>query len=411
MKKKSPGAKLGGSFSAGNSLMRVYFAPCGIGLGHVGRCIPIARKLLERKVQVLFSTYREGISYVEKEKLPLVKVLPIGFQVKPDGTIDFRQTAVNPGPFLASFTLLKQVNEEVENIKKFDPDVVVSDSRISPLLAARILRIPRICILNQFQVIIPRRKRFLRLARFADSVTLTLIGKMWTSGNMTLIPDFPKPYTICAGNLNIPKSYKKSVKLIGPILPIRPEDLPNKNELRKKLNLPIDKPVVFASISGPVREKAFLTGILRKILLEFPDDYEVVMSLGYPQAENTPIRHKNMTIYKWMPNRFEYLKTCDLVIGRSGHGTMTQCLCYGKPMILVPTPNHTEQIINAKQAEDLGVAKIIPQEKLSKERLLKLVKQMLTGKIQEKLREVQRSVSRYDGLKTVVETIIETIER
>jgi len=391
--------------------MRVYFAPCGIGLGHVGRCIPIAKKLLKRKAQVLFSTYREGISYLQKEKLPFVKAPPIGFQVKPDGTIDFRQTAVNPGPFLASFTLLEQINAEVESIGKFNPDVVVSDSRISPLLAARILRIPRICILNQFQVIIPRRRRFLRLARFADSVTLTLIGKMWTSGNLLLIPDLPKPYTICAGNLNIPKSYKKRVKLIGPILPTRPEHLPDEKVLRKKLQLPKEKPVLFVSLSGPVREKAFLIGILRKILLGFPEDYEIVMSLGYPNTDSNPTRYKNVTIYKWIPNRFEYLKTCDLVIGRAGHGTLTQCLCYGKPMILVPTPNHTEQLSNAKQADDLGIAKIIPQEKLNMERLLKNVRQMLKATVQKRLREIQREVLKYDGLRTAVETIVAMVNK
>jgi UDP:flavonoid glycosyltransferase YjiC (YdhE family) len=386
--------------------MKVYFAPCGIGLGHVGRCVPIARKLLEKNAQVIFSTYREGIRYIEQEKLPLIKAPPIGFQVKPDGTVDFRQTAANPGPFLASVTLLKQIDAEVQAIEGFKPDVVVSDSRVSSLLAARILRIPRVCILNQFNVIIPRKKRFLRLAKFADSITLAMIGEMWTSGNIVLIPDFPQPYTICAGNLNIPKSYKKNVKLIGPILPTHPNELPTKKELRKKLNLPLDKPVIFAPISGPFRERAFLTGILRKILLEFPEDYEVVISLGYPNADNKPIRYGNVTIYKWVPNRFEYLKTCDLVIGRAGHGTLTQCLCYGKPMIIVPTPNHTEQLSNAKQAKNLGIAKIIQQDELSREELLKSVQQILLDETSTRLEEMQKEALEYDGLKNAVEIII-----
>ncbi len=390
--------------------MRVYFAPCGIGLGHVGRCVPIARKIWEKNAEVMFSTYREGIRYVEREKFPLIKAPPIGFQVKPDGTVDFRQTAVNPGPFFASFTLLKQINAEIRAIESFKPDVVVSDSRISPLLAARILRIPRICILNQFQVIIPRKKHFLRLARFADSITLTIIGKMWTSGNTVLIPDFPPPYTICAGNLNIPKSYRKNVKLIGPILPAHPDELQTEEELRKKLKLPADKPVIFAPISGPIRERAFLTGVLRRVLLEFPEDYEVVMSLGYPNADDKPIRHDNVTIYKWIPNRFEYLKTCDIVIGRAGHGTLTQCLCYGKPMILVPTPNHTEQLSNAKQAEDLGVAKTIQQKELSKEKLLKSVQQILKSETPKRLKEIQKEVAKYDGVENAVKTVIEMAE-
>lgn len=390
--------------------MKVYFAPCGIGLGHVGRCVPIARKLLERKADVLFSTYREGIQYVKSEKMSLVKAPPIGFQVKPDGTVDFRQTAANPGPFLASFTLLKQVNAELKTIGNFKPNVVVSDSRISPLLAARILGIPRICILNQFQLIIPRKKRFLRLAKFADFIALTLIGKIWTSGNFVLIPDFPPPYTICTGNLNIPKFYRRNVKLIGPILPVRPDELPTKKELRRKLDLSTDKPIIFVPISGPTRERAFLTEILTKILLEFPEEYKVVMSLGYPNADSKPMQYGNVTIYKWVPNRFEYLKASDLVIGRAGHGTLTQCMCYGKPVILIPTPSHTEQLSNAKQAEVLGVAKTIHQEKLSKEKLLESVEQILKGEASQRIEEVQREILKYDGLRTAVETIIEIAE-
>jgi len=390
--------------------MRVYFAPCGIGLGHVGRNVPIARKLVEKNVEVIFSTYQEGIDYVEQEKLPLIKAPPIGFQVKPDGTIDFRQTAVNPGPFFASFTVMKQLNAEIKAIESFKPNVVVSDSRASPLLAANMLGIPRICILNQFQVIIPRKKHLLRLARFADSMTLAIVGKIWTSGNAVLIPDFPEPYTISTGNLSIPKSYRKKVKLIGPILSTHPNELPTENEMRRKLKLPMDRPVIFAPISGPIRERAFLIGILRRILLEFPEKYEIVLSLGYPNADTEPIHHGNLIIYKWVPNRFDYLKACDLVICRAGHGTLTQCMCYGKPMILVPTPSHTEQLNNAKQAEKLGVAKVIEQEELNKEKLLENVQQILESKISERLEQIQKEVLEYNGLENAVEIITEAAE-
>lgn len=391
--------------------MRVYFAPCGIGLGHVGRSIPIAKKLLEGNSEVIFSTYFEGVRYVERENFPLIKAPPIGFQVKPDGSVDFRQTAVNPGPFFASFTLMKQVNAEVKTIGTFKPDIVVSDTRISPLLAAKILGIPIICILNQFQMRVPRRKHYLRLARLADSVALTIVGKMWTSGSTVLIPDFPQPYTISLGNLTIPKPYRKNVKLIGPILPRHPNDLPTKEKLREKLKLSKDRPVIFAPISGPTIEKAFITGILRKVLLSFPKDYEIVMSYGYPNADNKPIRHGNVTIYKWIPNRFEYLKASDLVIGRAGHGTITQCMCYGKPSILVPTPNHTEQLSNAKQAENLGVAKIVLQERLGKERLLEGVRQILQAETLDRLAEVQKEAAKYDGLKNAVKTVVEVAKK
>jgi UDP:flavonoid glycosyltransferase YjiC (YdhE family) len=227
---------------------------------------------------------------------------------------------------------------------------------------------------------------------------------MWTSGNTVLIPDFPAPYTISLGNLYIPKSYRKNVKLIGPILETRPNELEDEETLRKKLELPADKPTIFVPISGAIKEKAFLTGILRKILLEFSEDYEIVMSLGYPDNDSKPIRHGNVTIFKWIPNRFEYLKACDVIVARAGHGTITQAMCYGKPIILVPTPGHTEQINNAKQARDLGVAKILLQKELSKETLMKTVKQILSV-TDGKLKAIQQEVLQYDGVDDVVKTI------
>jgi UDP-N-acetylglucosamine--N-acetylmuramyl-(pentapeptide) pyrophosphoryl-undecaprenol N-acetylglucosamine transferase len=191
---------------------------------------------------------------------------------------------------------------------------------------------------------------------------------------------------------------------------VHSNSLPTEKVLRKKLGLSIDKPVIFVPISGPIKEKAFLIEILRKILLQFPENYEVVISLGYPDADNKPIRHGNVTIYNWVPNRFEYLKACDLVICRAGHGTITQCMSYGKPMILVPTPSHTEQLNNAKQAENFGIAQIVQQEELGKEKLLKSVQQLLESKVHERLEEVQGEILKHDGLENAVKTIIEMAE-
>jgi UDP-N-acetylglucosamine--N-acetylmuramyl-(pentapeptide) pyrophosphoryl-undecaprenol N-acetylglucosamine transferase len=387
--------------------MRVYFAPCGIGLGHVGRTIPIAKELIKKNARVMFSTYTDGIPYVEREGFPLFKAPPIKFQVKPDGSVDLKRSLVNPGPFVAPITLLKQINAELRSLGEFKPDIVVSDSRLSTLFAARILRIPRICILNEFQVIIPRKRRLLRLAKFADYISLTLIGEMWINGNTVLIPDFPPPYTISEGNLNIPKSYKKKVKLIGPILPVRPNELEDKKTLRERLHLPTGKRVIFVPISGPSEQKPFVTATLSKILTAFPDNYEIILSLGRPGKTEAPTRIRNVTIYEWLRNRFEYLKACDLMIARAGHGTLTQCMCYGKPMILIPTPSQTEQLTNAKQAQTIGIAEIIPQNQLNLERLLTTAKKMFETAIPEKAEQIAKEVLQYDGLANAVKIATE----
>jgi UDP-N-acetylglucosamine--N-acetylmuramyl-(pentapeptide) pyrophosphoryl-undecaprenol N-acetylglucosamine transferase len=101
------------------------------------------------------------------------------------------------------------------------------------------------------------------------------------------------------------------------------------------------------------------------------------MSLGYPNSSAEPVTEGNLIVHGWIPNRFEYMKACDIVISRGGHGTMSQSICYGKPAILIPTPSHTEQFNNSKKAVDLGVAEIIMQEDLNRDTLLAAVKKML----------------------------------
>ncbi len=391
--------------------MRVQFSPCGIGLGHVGRCIPIAHRLEENGAEVLFSTYKEGTQYLLQENLPVVEAPEIEFLVKPDGTVDFKRSIISVGPFFAAFTLLKQVEAEIETMKAFKPDIVVSDSRVSPLIAARLLGIPDICILNQFQIIIPRKRRLLRLAKLADAGALAMIGKLWAATKRLLIPDFPPPYTVSFSNLRIPDSYQKKVTHIGPILPVHPDELPSQREIRGELDLNEDKPLIFAPISGPTKERAYFTGILRQIFREIPNDYQIVMSLGYPNTSTEPIRNGNLTVFKWIPNRFKYLKACDLVIARAGHGTLTQSICYGKPLILVPTPSHTEQVNNAKRAVQLGIGKMIEQKDLNKETLLKTILELLeTTQFQERVKQIQREILGMNGVEVAFQAIMKVAE-
>lgn len=384
--------------------MRIYFGANGIGLGHVGRCVPVAKRLQEMGNDVAFSTYKEAVEYVKRENIPVFNAPPIYFAVRPDGGVDFRQTTANPGIF-SILIFLRQLKAEIEFLRSYNPDLVVSDSRISTIVAALLLDMPVITILNLYKITIPRERRFLNLARIADGGILTIIGKIWTMSKSVLIPDFPQPYTLSLNNLGIPPSREKKIRLIGPIIPTMPDDLPGIGEIRGKLGLD-DRPLIFVPISGAAEERAYLTALLKQILRKFPSDYNIVMSLGYPNASAGPIKDGNITIYDWLPNRFEVLKACDLLISRASLGTLTQAICYGKPLILVPTPSQTEQYNNASRAEELGVAKVIDQEKLCYNTLLSAVQEVLTSDdCRRRVAEVQREVAKYDAIKTIVEAV------
>ena len=394
--------------------MRIYFGVCGIGFGHIGRCIPIANKLREMGAQILFSSYKDAVEYIKSEGYQIVEPPSMEVMVKPDGTIDFRQTLVNPGPFLAAITFTRQVEAEIKFMRAFKPDIVVSDSRVSPLLAARALDIPNLCIVNQFQIIIPRKKRLLRLAKITETGGLAIIGKIWVSGTIPLlIPDFPPPYTISSGNLRMPIAYYKHVKFIGPIIPTYPNDLPSKEEIREKLGLDVEKPLIFAPISGPLKERTYIIEILKRIFTVFPEDYQIVMSTG---AISNPIKvtryRHSFILCNWIPNRFEYLKAADLVISRAGHGTITQSIYYGKPMILIPTPSHTEQMNNAKRVKELGIGEVIEQNDVNMQILLKTVNRVLNdSSYRSSIEEIQRKVMAINGLKVAVDEISRVARR
>ncbi|MEM2792083.1 MAG: glycosyltransferase family protein [Candidatus Bathyarchaeia archaeon] len=384
--------------------MSVYFGVCGIGLGHAGRCIPIAEKLKEKGIDVVFSSYGNGLNYIKEKQFNCKKAPSIGFAVKTDGGVDFRQSTVNPGPFIASIKVLRQIAFELMAIGNFQPKVVISDSRVSTIVASKVLKIPCITILNQFKIIIPRRRRFLRLCRLMDAAALALIGRIWTISDYVLIPDYPMPYTVSLGNLEIPPVYSKKVFLVGPIVPVKPEELPSQRELKEKLGHDPDKPLVFAPISGSLKERKYLIELLTSIFMEL-DEYNIVMSKANPTGTQAPFKLGSLTVYEWLNNRFEYLKACDVVVSRAGHGTITQSMFYGKPMILIPTPNHTEQIGNASRIEEMGLGLTLEQEKLTRDSLQNAIERIINGGFMERSLEASRELKQYDGCRKIVSII------
>jgi UDP-N-acetylglucosamine:LPS N-acetylglucosamine transferase len=86
-------------------------------------------------------------------------------------------------------------------------------------------------------------------------------------------------------------------------------------------------------------------------------------------------------------------------------------MCYGKPAILVPTPSHTEQINNAKQAQDLGAARVLAQSELSREKLLETVRSVLDSGMRKRLAAMQAEVLRHDGLESIAKSVVEMAEK
>jgi len=396
--------------------LRVYMAPCGIGLGHIARIHPIAKELNARGNITIFSTYLDGLQYARQQALPTFQAVPINFRVQEDGTIDFKMTAATSGFSLGIRRFLRQVIFEIRFMKLFKPDIVLSDSRASSLIASWLLRIPAILMLNQFRVEIIRRPSERHLSLFDQFFFLianlgwlfvrTVIQIVWGRSQTILIPDLPAPYTISVGNLAIPKRYNGKVKLVGPIVELEKSTNVSITQLRKRLNLDSTRPIVYAAVSGPDIERKVLTRLLINALGQLATKYEIILSKGEPKGSVEPLSMNGLRIFDWLENQDEYIMASDVIVSRAGHGTIMKSLVYGKPMILIPIPDHTEQYSNARRAEALRVALIVDQSKVTGDTLDTTLHDLLTDpKYKENADRIQKKSGSMHGVRIACELV------
>ncbi|RLI27591.1 MAG: hypothetical protein DRO46_05270, partial [Candidatus Hecatellales archaeon] len=219
----------------------------------------------------------------------------------------------------------------------------------------------------------------------------------------------PPPYTVSRENLRFPPSFKGKIEFVGPFIRVKPEMLPSQEALKEELGFNPSEPLVYAAASGPTYERWWLGRRLEKILSK-ASGFQAVLTLGRRDLEGYARRRNKLTVYGWIKDRFKFLKACDLLVGRSSHGAVTQALAYGKPLLLIPTQEQTEQIGNARTAVSLGVAEALDPRYLSEETLLPLIEKILNNETYRlRAERVKASAQNLKGAEKVAEDILELL--
>ena len=382
-----------------------YFAPYGVGLGHASRLLMVADHLRQEGINVQFSSYGEAASYVSMLGYKCATVSPVEFAWSMEGGFSVKDSIANVPVWFANFS--RQVSQETRHMLSCNPDIVLSDSRLSPLMAARLLKIPSIVMLNQIKLLLSPRLHDLLAPRIFENVVGEFLGSMWAMAERVLVPDLPPPYTLSAHNTWDIGSASRKLEYIGFASP-RPQI--NQEQLIKITNmLGFDKsiPLVFVHVSGPIQTRPALLKVALETAKSLDPKIQFVISAGNPRGISDPMRIGRLSwYYEWCPVRDEIFAASDLIVLRGGHVALSQAIQFGKPVVTVPIDNHGEQLGNCAKIEELGAGVMVHPKRLRPKQLANAIEKVLgDSDYNKKATELQRLAEKLNGIENVVKIV------
>lgn len=374
-------------------MRRVYIGCFGSGLGHATRMLEVAGLLKARGSIVRFSSSGEVAEFIERRgyecnKLPLADV-----QYGENGGMSLKATmAVSPRILARSY---RQLYLELGNLKKFQPDVVLSDSALSTVFAARSLKVKVYTILNQLSLSARTSYAGVGTSLLSGGTSAGVV-RIWEMSDQILLPDLPPPYTISESTLWSGKA--RNVRYIGFLIG---SDGGQGDRLAAAFAAE-PRPKVFFQVSGPPQTRGPFLKAAQAIASALSGVYAFVLTEGDPAGSRTPVRFKGGWKYGWCETSQAYFNSCDVVVSRAGHGTIARAIASSRPSLLVPIPNQTEQEGNAAKASRLGVSVAIRQDSLSVESFRKAVEALRREPYKSRAAQLGKIARSYDAAKTIV---------
>jgi UDP:flavonoid glycosyltransferase YjiC (YdhE family) len=386
------------------AMARAYLAPYGVGLGHASRLLSISERLKKDNITIKFSSYGEAVSYINNHGYECVEVPPIEFAWGKSG-FSIKNSIANIPLWLTNFA--RQLSQETKNISSFNPGIVVSDSRLSPLVASKFLDVPSIVILNQIKLLLSPRIREFKVARIFENLNGEFFGSVWSMAEKLLIPDLPPPYTIAEHNIWNLESAKKKMHYIGFTTSKWHEDKQAINKVMDSLHLDKKKPIVFMHISGPYETRLDLISTIIDGSKYFRKEVQFIISEGKPNGNIIPRRISSSGwYYEWCPVRDEIFALSDLIVLRGGHEAISHAIVHGKPMVTIPIQNHGEQLGNSEKVERLKIGIRLEASNADAYHIAEAIHEILDNESYlENVTKIKTVTDRFDGINNTLNII------
>ena len=386
-------------------MQRVYLTPYGVGLGHASRLLILAENMKRPGIEFRFSSSGEARNYIASQGFECEKVPPVEFMWGRDGEFSIMSNINKIPQWLVNLPI--QVNKEIKYMRKFDPHIIISDSRLSPLFAARILNLPKILIINQIKLLLTPRLQEFKAGRFFETCNGELMGGVWNMSDKILIPDLPPPYTISEGTINSVKSIRSKLDYVGFVTPRAKITENSLSKAKEVLQIDGTKPLIFVHISGPMGTRIPIIMKLIEIFKKQPS-LQFVFSEGKSNGEVVPRKiSSNMWYFEWCPYKDEIFFLSDVIIMRGGHTAISQAIQYGKPIISIPIVSHGEQLANSSKIERLGIGKAIDSKTMNQTVLIDALNELICdNSYEDRILNLMKISNKLDGIQNIKDIVL-----
>ena len=294
--------------------IKIAFFVTGFGYGDSIRVHAIIRELLKEhpKTDIIIFGYDNSYNYF-KDAFKTIKFFGYRFPDKLFGFKLFRFIIKNI--FLPFYWSLSQ-SKAYSELKRFNPDVIISDFEMLGCLMAR--RLGKKCIsIFGFD---PEKFKEYPNKSFILKIQVKFINYLYSLSNRVIIASYNSK---TEGKFNYVK----------PIIRLLPEELNSEHYLMRKHKIK-KKPLIV--MLGGSNYGAYLAKAIFSLRKEFDENF-----IFFGSDISIPLEH-----YKFKENYLEYLKISKGVISLAGNLTMSECMVYKKPMLVFPIKNHVEQLLN-----------------------------------------------------------------
>ena len=317
-------------------MTNICFYISDYGYGHASRDIAIIRRILDEINDVKIFVKTAGPFHFVKQSLPQKNVEVI--QTKNDVGVVFKENRV----IVDRERTKKMVDEWVDSwdgyihnemglCKMHKIDLILSDIVPQSFIVADELGIPSIAISNFTW-------HYIFYNLFGDILATERIKEAYQCADIALVLPFNE-------EMNIFKK-KKQISLVSREITM------NRFDMRKRCGISDDELLVYVGVG-----KSFDPFFMRSMKpVEAPNLKFLISSDAELPFENV-IRIPNSET-----ETQNYIAMCDLVVSKTGYGTVSEAVRAKIPMLLLKRDGFKEDELIGNKAEELGIGRYISEE-------------------------------------------------